>query len=65
MAYTDSSAFPVFLNISDDSKFMHRAMHEMGFVCEFADLTTEEMQVILAMAEYLKRSAAQADEWES
>jgi len=65
MAYTDSSAFPVFLNTADDSNFVHQAMRELEFFGEFSDLTIVEMQCVLLMAEYYKRSAAEADEWES
>jgi len=65
MAISDSTAFPVFLNISDDGKFVHQAMRELEFFGEFSDLTIVEMQCVLLMAEYYKRSAAQADEWES
>ena len=63
MAISDTSAF--FLTISDDSKFVHQAMRELEFFGEFSDLTIVEMQCVLLMAEYYKRSAAQADEWES
>jgi len=65
MAYTDSSAFSVFLTIQDDSKYVHQAMRELEFFGEFSDLTIVEMQCVLLMAEYYKRSAAEADEWES
>jgi hypothetical protein len=65
VAEFDTTPFPVLLNISDDSPFVHQAMRQLGYSCDFADLTTEEMQVILALAEYFKRSAAEADEWES
>jgi len=65
MAVSDTNAFPVFLNISDDSRFVHQAMKELGHFGEFSDLTIVEMQCVLLMAEYYKRSAAQADEWES
>ena len=65
MADYDSSASPLFRNISDDSPFVHRAMYHLGFLCDFADLTTEQMRVTLAMAEYLKRTQGQPEIWES
>lgn len=55
----------VFFPVQDDSRFVHAAMYQLGFLCEFADLTTEQMRVTLAMAEFLKRAQARAEEWES
>jgi hypothetical protein len=66
MADNDSSASLYFRNISDESTFVHRAMYELGFLCEFADLTTTQMRVTLAMADLLKRSQGEQPEiWES
>ena len=65
MADSDSSGFSLLSNISDDSPFVHRAMYQLGFLCDFADLTTEQMRVTLAMAEYLERSQVQPETWES
>ena len=65
MANIENTAFPVFLTIQDDSKYVHQAMRELEFFGEFSDLTIVEMQCVLLVAEYYKRSAAQADEWES
>jgi hypothetical protein len=65
MADYDSSASPLLRHISDDSPFVHRAMYRLGFLCDFADLTTEQMRVTLAMAEYLKRAQGQPEIWES
>jgi len=30
MAYTEHTAFPLFLNIPDDSRCVHEAMHRFG-----------------------------------
>jgi hypothetical protein len=65
MADTDSSASPLFCNVADDSPFVHRAMYQLGFLCDFADLSTEQMRVTLAMAELLKRTQGQPETWES
>ena len=60
------SILPLFpANYPDNSPFVHRAMYQLGFLCDFADLTTEQMRVTLAMAEYLKRSQVQPETWES
>ena len=65
MADSDSNRFFRFGNIPDDSGFVREAMNSLGFACEFADLTTEQMRVTLAMAEYLKRTQGQPETWES
>ena len=65
MADNQDSAFLALNNVSDDSPFVHRAMYQLGFFCEFADLTTEQMRVTLAMAEYLKRTQGSEEFWES
>ena len=65
MAYTEHTAFPLFLNIPDDSRLVHQAMFRLGFICEFADLTTEQMRVTLTMAAFLKSTQEQSETWES
>lgn len=64
MAVVDANAFAL-SNIPDDSPFVHRAVYQLGFLCDFADLTTEQMRVTLSMAEYLNRSQGQPEFWES
>ena len=48
----------------DDSQFVTDAMHIPGFICEFADLTAAQMQMALAIAQYLKRTQGH-EMWES
>lgn len=43
MAVVDANAFALPI-IPDDSPFVHRAMSQLGFLCDFADLTTEQMR---------------------
>lgn len=43
MAVVDANAFALPI-IPDDSPFVHRAMYQLGFLCDFADLTTEQMR---------------------
>jgi hypothetical protein len=59
------SILPLFVDVSDDSHFVHDAMHILGFLCEFADLTPGQMQMALAIAQYLKRTQGQPEMWES
>src|SRR5215467_12254059 len=63
MAESDYLDFSPLRNIPDDSPFVHRAMYHLGFLCDFADLTTEQMRVTLAMADYLKRAQGQPEMW--
>ena len=65
MAYLDSSAFPVFGNIPDDSTFVHQAMDKLGFSCEFSELPISDMQLALALALHLKRTQGKPEIWES
>ena len=61
MADLDGTAFAVLPSISDDSDYVHHAMNLLGFLCEFSDLTTAQMQFALALAQFLK----QGERWES
>ena len=65
MADLENIAFSLLKDIPDDSEFVHDAMHVLGFFCEFSDLTTDQMQIALAVAQYLKGSQRQAEFWES
>jgi hypothetical protein len=65
MAGSDSSAFSLLGNISDDSGFVHQAMDNLGFVCEFAELAIADMQLALALALHLKRTQGRPETWES
>lgn len=65
MADLDGTAFPVLQSIPDDSGFVHDAMCLLGFFCEFSDLTTDQMQLALAVAQYLKGNQRQPEFWES
>jgi hypothetical protein len=66
MADLDSNASPLFRNIvSDDSTYVHAAMRELSFDCEFAELTIPQMQMALALALHLKLANARRDLWES
>jgi hypothetical protein len=65
MAGSDSSAFSLFGNVSDDSGFVHQAMDKLGFSCEFSDLQIPEMQLALALALHLKRTQGRPETWES
>ena len=61
---SESNAFSVFRDTPDESRFVHQAMYQLGFLCEFADLSTDQMRIALAMAEYLKRTQGRRV-WES
>ena len=61
---SESNAFSVFRDTPDESRFVHQAMFQLGFLCEFADLSTDQMRIALAMAEYLKRTQGKRF-WES
>ena len=65
MAYSDSTHFPCFGNIQDDSTFVHQAMDELGFVCAFCELALADMQLALGLALHLKRSQSMAEARES
>jgi len=65
MADSDSNRFFCFGNIPDDSPFVERAMHALGFLCDFGDLTTDQMQIALSLAAYFKQSQEQPEVWES
>jgi hypothetical protein len=65
MAGSDSSAFSLLGNISDDSTFVHQAMDRLGFSCEFSELPIPDMQLALALALHLKRTQASPESWES
>jgi hypothetical protein len=65
MATNHDSAFPALCNIGDDSVFVHQAMDDLGFSCEFSDLPLADMQLALALALHLKRTQARAETWES
>jgi hypothetical protein len=60
-----NSDFTCLASIQDDSKFVHQAMEQLGFVGEFADLPIADMSLILALAIHLKRSQFAAEVWES
>lgn len=64
MAVVDGNAFAL-PNIPDNSDFVHKAMHVLGFFCEFSDLTTEQIQLALAVAQFLKQNERQPEFWES
>ena len=60
------SIVPVFpVNYPDDSPFVHRAMYQLGFLGDFADLTTEQMRGTLVLADHLKRIEGPTEIWES
>jgi hypothetical protein len=65
MADSEYNAFSCFSNISDDSTFVHQAMDNLGFACEFAELALADMQLALALALHLKRTQGQPEHWES
>jgi hypothetical protein len=65
MAGSDSSAFSLLDNISDDSGFVHDAMDRLGFTCDFSELPIPDMQLALALALHLKRTQGQPEQWES
>jgi hypothetical protein len=65
MADFDSSRFSLLSNVQDDSKFVHLAMYTLGFVCEFGELSTDQMQAALSLAEHFKRAQSTSDQWES
>ena len=56
---------PLSPNVPDDSSFVHEAMLVLGFFCEFSNLTTDQMQLALAVAQYLKQNERQPEFWES
>ena len=60
------SILPLFpADYPDDSQFVRSAMHILGFICEFADLTPGQMQMALSIAQDLKRTQRQPEIWES
>lgn len=65
MADLDSIASRLLSNIPDDSTFVHEAMAELGFFCEFSELPIPDMQLALALALQLKRTQGPAELWES
>ncbi|GEM_PF-5942777 len=50
--------------LTDDSEYVHDALLRLGFICEFGDLTTHDMQRVLIFAAYLKAGAT-PEYWES
>ena len=65
MADSDSTASPIFGNITDDSDFVHEAMQRLGFACAFSELNTSQMADALTLATHLKRAQLQPEYWES
>ena len=65
MANHDTNAFPVLSNITDDSIFVHQAMADLGFACEFYDLPITDQQLTLALALHLKRVHGRCEVHES
>lgn len=65
MADLDGNAFAVLPSISDDSDYVYHAMNLLGFLCEFTDLTTPQMQLALAVAQFLKQNEGSRAIWES
>lgn len=55
-----ASILPVFpANYPDDSRFVRQAMATLGFLSDFADLQTSQMQLVLKLATLLKRAQGQ------
>jgi len=57
MAIYECTRFPLLGNIADDSIFVHLAMAQLGFACEFADMALADMHSTLALDVHLKRGA--------
>lgn len=65
MANLYSSGFPSFRDISDDPRFAHQAMEQLGFVDELADLPIADMNLIFALPIHQRRSQPTDGVWES
>ena len=50
--------------LPDDSKFVYEALARLGF-SEFSNLPLPDMQVVLALAQFLKRAQKQRETWQS
>jgi len=63
MAYPDCS-FSSFDEVSDDSKYVYEDLARLGF-SEFSTLQIPDMQVVLSLAQFLKRTESQRRTLES
>jgi len=50
--------------LTDDSEYVYQALLQLGFMCDFGELSTQDMQRTLILAAYLK-CAAIPETWES
>jgi hypothetical protein len=59
-----SASLPDWENLSDDSRYVYEALTQLGFT-EFSTLPIPDMQLVLALALYLKRTQGRHEFWES
>jgi hypothetical protein len=64
MADLDSTRIFCWDDIPDDSRFVYEALVKLGFT-EFSTLPIPDMQLVLALAQYLKRTQSEPEMWES
>jgi hypothetical protein len=60
--YQSDTVFPLLETVVDDSPFVYSAM---GFLCEFHELSTDQMELTLAFAHCRKQQERVPERWES
>jgi len=61
---TPDCRFSSWDEVSDDSKFVYDALARLGFT-ELSTLPLADIQVVLALAQFLKRAQGCRETWES
>lgn len=65
MTDLNNKCFSIWNESPDDSPFVHQAMSALGFLCAFSQLSLEQQQLALALAQCFKCDQKTAEAYES